>query len=211
MKKAVFVFALFFVAESAVFAQIEKGSGILSLDVPFSISAYRSQNQNASNLSKNISFQYSPSLSGGYFVTRNLMLGGNVGFNHGLGRSFSTWSGLNKFSNPVLLNTGISLRYYHFFNPKVGIYGEFSANYLRQMNKTNVTGSTLNGIMLSVAPRLVYMPRPDIGINLGFGEVNYGYLNYRNNTTGNTLGNDHRFNFIPSLNIGVSYIFRKKK
>lgn len=139
------------------------------------------------------------------------MLGGNVGFNHGLGRSFSTSSGLNKFSNPVLLNTGISLRYYHFFNEKVGIYGQFSVNYFRQLNKTNVTGTMLNGLMLSAAPRLVYMPRPDIGINLGFGEVGYGYYNYRSISSGSTTGTDHKFSFNPSLNVGFSYIFRKKK
>jgi hypothetical protein len=188
--------------------QIEKGSGILSLDVPFSISGSSSTFQNNGPKYNSVSFTYTPFLSGGYFVTRNFMIGANLGMQHGLARSKNGLDPVQKFSNPVFLNTGIMLRYYHFFNPKFGIYGQFTANYIRQMNKTQTTGGTMNGVSIGWAPRLVYLPKPNLGINLGFGELNYTHRRQVNN--GNTTFTGNSFNFLPSFNVGVSYFFRKK-
>lgn len=213
MKKGIFALACIVATVNFTYSQtekpqMEKGSGILSLDVPFSIAGSNTNVQGNGLKYNSVSFTYTPFLSGGYFVTRNFMIGANLGMQHGLGRSKSGLDPVQKFSNPVFLNTGIMLRYYHFFSPKLGIYGQFTANYIRQMNKTQTTGSTLNGVSLGWAPRLVYMPKPNLGINLGFGELNYTHSRLINN--GNTLSTGNSFNFLPSFNVGVSYFFRKK-
>lgn len=208
MKRTAIVLAFGLAGISSAMAQtekpgIEKGTGIISLDIPMDIgtSHYKSNFGESSYTF----FNLSPHLSGGYFLFNNFMLGAYVGSVTGFTRSKDNVLGVNKSTTPTFIQTGIMVRYYHLFTPKIGIYGQLMAGSMIQANKfmnDDASNGTL-GCSINWAPRLVITPVKQVGINLGFGDLNYSYRASRSN--GKKISDEHFFRITPSLNVGVSY------
>lgn len=203
-RKTLFILGILFgtvCAGMAQTAQIEKGTGMVSLDIPFAIRSYRFSNGNES--SNSIEAKVRPVFSGGYFVARNFMVGAGFGFTQEWSRTKYS-SGVGKHRPAALMNPTVVLRYYHMFTPKVGIYGQFTAEGDIWKRKE----SSLMGARFIVSPHMVFFPKPDWGINVGFGELGYGYSlsKYAANTS-----QRHDLIMDASLSVGFSYFIRKKK
>lgn len=219
MKKLLLSTVICVTATLVVYSQdhdrfIEKGTGILSLDIPFQMSFSKSESTSSYWGEQEFNSQFfsiGPHISGGYFVTRHFMVGASLGMHVAFRRSSVTPPGtVQKNTNPIFLNPNIVVRFYHLFTPKVGFFTQLLAGPTIQTNKLPFNDASNGDIGANVnwGPRLVILPTGNIGINIGFGELGYQYMANRFN--GNKTGESHRFTIVPNLTIGASMFLGRK-
>lgn len=185
---------------------IEKGTGVLSVDVPFGMEFSSSSSQPSGAKSSSQLFVFKPTLSGGGFVCRNFMLGLGFGIVKGWSR-VKSGPFVERSATPTFLMPSLVMRYYVMFTEKVGFYAQLSgeAMVLTRVPREGLTVSA------ALAPRLVFFPKPGWGINAGFGELGYRYQESIPNGNVNAKQQFHDFFTEPTLTVGASYFFHKKK
>jgi len=184
-------------------AQMEKGTGVVSVDVPLyvELSSFKSPSGNTNGQGVIIK----PVVSGGAFVARNVMVGAGFGILQGWNR-YKTPSQAGKDQTPLYLMPSLIVRYYHMFTSKFGMYGQFSAEALLSVeNNKNSKEYQINGL---VSPRMVFFPKPFVGINVGVGELGYGFvLEQQQIPIGTVRTQQHNFMMLPTIHIGTSFFF----
>lgn len=187
---------------------IEKGTGLISLDVPMQMSFSNSKQQPGKNNTQ--VFGIGPHVSGGYFVTRHFMIGASLGMQTGFARVSNSPGLVHKHTAPIYLNANLMMRFYHLFTPKVGFFTQLLAGPTIQMNQypLNDAGNGNIGVNVNWGPRIVILPTRNIGVNIGFGEFGYQYM--ANRINGNKISDVHNFSLLPNLNIGASMFLGRK-
>lgn len=181
--------------------QIEKGTGIVSVDVPFVLRLHRSVAPNG-NSSSSQSFTFKPMISGGYFVTRNFMIGGGFGIAKAWSRSRNPQGGVNEGSSPTYMVPAFLMRYYYVFSPKVGFYAQGAMEGVFQADGGQPRE---NGFNMVLSPRLVFFPIPSVGLNVGMGEMGYAFRAV--DLAGDDIAPSHTHDFLlePTIHFGASF------
>ena len=187
---------------------IQKGTGVVSLDVPFGTELSMYTNPSDPKTANLQSFAFKPSVSGSGFVARNFMLGAGFGVVKGWSRSKVGSQPTEHYATPTFILPALVMRYYTLFTDKVGFYTQLSGETLLQVDGAFKEQMAVSAVL---APRLIFFPKPNWGIEAGFGEVGYRYT--QNYPMGNTNSTQHIHDFVtdPTLSIGFSYFIRKQK
>lgn len=197
--KIIFVLILLQLSCSALFSQsaIKKGNYTLSGSVAYSYSKSTMNNEISDYTLKTDDFSFSP--AAGFFISNNLLVGGNISFNYNELNSISTYR--NIFGTPVTLENksirrhfalGPDIRYY-FTSLSFLPFLEFAYNYSKELatdqygHVFNFTGGVNYFISNSVAlePFIGYSfgkyKNPDQDLNTFSVGIRVNYFIVRNN------------------------------
>ena len=184
-------------------SQMEKGTGVVSVDVPFFLELTSSKNPNYKTSSQAVLIH--PIVSGGAFVARNVMVGAGFGIVQSWAR-VKTPSEVTKSKSSLYLTPSVMVRYYHMFTPKFGIYGQLSAEAWLLGDKNNTGNPDEFRVNVMLSPRMVFLPKPFVGINVGLGELGYGLTSQENQSLMGTVRTiSHNFLMYPTVHVGTSF------
>lgn len=156
------------------------------------------------SISKTTTVQINPEF--GYFISDNWSVSLQPTFSHSSGTETSYYTDYTNVNNNYLysdkynlnmIGIGINFRYYWMFTEKVGVFPQFGisdTNNIKQFGY-GILGAGANA-------NLVFFPTPDLGINLGFGNLAYN-LNYKTHIS------TFNFGLNNSLMLGLNYYFGK--
>lgn len=197
--------ALSVIAQDAASLQIEKGTGIVSIDLPFALSHRKSIAPNG-NYTSFKSFTFKPVISGGYFVARNFMIGGGFGIAKSWSRTRNPSGTVNVGSSPTFAVPSFLMRYYYIFSPKVGFYAQYALEGVFQADGGQPRE---NGFNMALSPRLVFFPTRWVGLNVGMGELGYGFRAYDVPGDGVPPAHIHALLLEPTIHFGVSFFINR--
>jgi len=164
------------------FKGIAKGNGLIGI-LPGA--SFNDDGNGTSN------FRISNTLTGGYFIKDNLMLGLS------LGQTYSQQKVNANTSTNLTMNNGICLRYYKFFTNRFGFFLNNS------VGMSYFSNSSINGVggYIDVSPNFVYKAGKCLMLEAGVGGLNATYMH---NSQGNNTMNAN-FTFINNFRFGVSW------
>lgn len=219
MKKILLVFLLAVAGVCTTYAQTEKGTTHLGLNLSYSSDKTESNTFNASDNSYDLyeskvnSFSLGPSFS--YFIADKLEMGVGVGYTNSTqkseGRSIS-----NHELKQHLYFASAFLRKHIMFSSQFGLRtGPYvSYNYLSSKSiyedqadqKQNINAYTA-GVNLGVE----YFPIKKLGIAANLVDLSYDHSKLEYEDFGTYSKSDSfNFSFVSSLNLSIFYVFAKK-
>ncbi len=203
---------LFIICISTASAQINKGAFYIGGNLSYNYDSFGSTNTYSyptgyTNyyVTKVSNFSISPEF--GYFLSKKWSISIQPTYQRTSGTgtsdfySYSTPADnfvyVSNYQNNII-GIGINARYYCMLSDKIGFFPQIGLGTLN--NVTYLKYGTLN---LGVNPNFVFFATPQLGINLGFGTVNYS-LDYKTK--------DHTINAGLNNNItfGLNYYWGRK-
>jgi len=106
--------------------------------------------------------------------------------------------GAARFGNTGVVGMGINVRYYCMITDKFGFFPQMGISSLN--NTTYFKYGTLN---IGAMPNFVFFPAPQLGVNLGFGNIGYS-LDYQTKNHNFNLGLNNNISF------GLNYYWGRK-
>ncbi|HEY8999877.1 MAG TPA: outer membrane beta-barrel protein [Mucilaginibacter sp.] len=218
MKKALLLIAVLFLTALASYAQTEKGSQTLGVDLGFTylnstgitVNPYDNSNYNSSN--KSTRFNIGPSYS--YFIGDKLDLGTSLSYSQNT-YSYPPGNNLEKQSERDF-GGAIYLRKYFMFQEKIGLRAGPRVGYYHDVNKTTygpsmaiynentTTDNFVGGLNLD----LVYYPSKHLGFTASLANLYYTHYKSNSGTQGNAKGDNFNASFInDGLSLSIFYAF----
>jgi hypothetical protein len=209
MKKILFSLIFLAIAGSAS-AQFSKGSYYLggslnyNYDEAGTTTTYTYAGQGVDVYTNNhlSDFQIAPDF--GIFLTDKLAIGLQIGYTRDAGQEINNYTAEDVVNSYVstdhystsALGIGLHVRYYWMLTKQIGIFPQFGITTSNNLNNFNYGTLSIGG-----NPNIVFFATPRLGINLGFGNLEYD-MDYATKT--------YTFNFGLNTNIsfGLNYYWK---
>ncbi|MDB4902280.1 MAG: hypothetical protein JWQ63_1561 [Mucilaginibacter sp.] len=211
-QKLLFYSLLFFILIGSASAQTNKGEFYIGGSLSYSYNSYGSEN--TFNYSTGYTNYYTTKVSAfslspefGYFLGKKWSIGFQPTYQHNSGTETSYYySYTNSANNYVYSNNyntsvvgvDINVRYYCMITDKFGFFPQMGISSLN--NTTYLKYGSLN---IGAIPNFVFFPAPQLGVNLGFGNIGYS-LDYQTKNHTFNLGLNNNISF------GLNYYWGRK-
>ncbi|TSD67127.1 hypothetical protein FFF34_006960 [Inquilinus sp. KBS0705] len=209
MKQPLLLSLLLLLISTTAFSQPASGQKYLGGSLYFNYDqagkysvTYYSTGYTQYNNSNVVNFNISPEF--GFFLNDSWSIGIRPSYTRvsGTERSnfYSTTPGIESYSSTTDykaedIGLAIEFRYYWMLTNKFGIYPQFGIG-----TSNNIKDFSAGLLSVGGGPNVVFFPTESLGINMGFGNINYSY-GYQ------TKGSFFNVGLNNNINFGINYYF----
>lgn len=209
-------------AATATYAQTEKGTQNLGINLGFSynkneqLNIYPNNGTPQSLETKSTHFSFGPSYS--YFIANDLDLGANLSFDNTHMTNVSNNDGYPNKQSSHNYGGNIFLRKYFMYKDKIGLRAGPYAGYTRSNSKVEYSGtntiydqnSNTNSYDAGIMMDLVYYPSKKLGFSATLANLNYNHYKTDSGANGHSENDEIGLNFINSgIGLSVFYVLGK--